>query len=381
MSTPVYYGAADNYALPELKNALTGVLVPVIEKNGGVTGKRILLKPNLLFSRKDNDPAAVHPAMITTVAEVLKEYGECEITLMENPGTQRVKAIISHMDIGGKLEKMGITYQDFSDYKELVLPDNSFFRQLRIAREFENFDLTVDLAKAKTHAMMTLTLAVKNLFGLIDSADRIAWHLAVGSDFGRFADLLLDLYLTVDPQINIIDGIIGMEGNGPGSGTPVASGFIAASSDALALDASVAERLGVKAEKLILLERAAKRGLDFSFENCGTIPVLPPFKLPDPPGRLNAWGVTLPPFFKTQLRNLIGSRPYLNAAECIKCGRCIEVCPPKSLKTGKNKLPEFDLDHCIRCYCCQEHCPKGAIVTKVQLLTALLEKAVRIFKK
>ena len=74
----------------------------------------------------------------------------------------------------------------------------------------------MDLAKAKTHAMMTLTLAVKNLFGLIDSADRISWHLAVGSDFSRFADLLLDLYLTVRPKISIIDGIIGMEGNGPG---------------------------------------------------------------------------------------------------------------------------------------------------------------------
>lgn len=381
MSTPVYYGTAENYSLPELKKIVAQTLAPVIDAAGGISGKRILLKPNLLFCRKSDDPAAVHPAMITAVAAVLKEYAPEEITLMENPGTQKVKAIIGNMGIGTELEDMGIKYLDFSDYRELTLPEKASFRQLKAAGEFEKFDLTVDLAKAKTHAMMTLTLAVKNLFGLVDSADRIAWHLAVGSDFGRFADLLLDLYLTVAPRINIIDGIIGMEGNGPGSGTPVNSGFIAAAGDALALDASVAEVLGVKADSLILLERAKARGLDFSFENFGTIPELSPFKLPDPPGRLNAWGVTLPPFFKTRLRNLIGSRPFLNHAECISCGRCVEVCPPRSLKLGKKKLPVFDLDHCIRCYCCQEHCPKGAIVTKVQLLTACLEKAVRIFKK
>lgn len=381
MSTPVYYGAAADYSLPELKNTVAETVAPVIGSVGGIAGKRVLLKPNLLFCRKSDDPAAVHPAMITAVAEVLKEYSPCEITLMENPGTQRVKAIIDHMGIGPKLEKLGIKYLDFSDYRELTLPENASFRNLKAAGEFENFDLTVDLAKAKTHAMMTLTLAVKNLFGLVDSADRIAWHLAVGSDFGRFADLLLDLYLTVNPRINIIDGIIGMEGNGPGSGTPVNSGFIAASGDALALDASVAEQLGVSEDLLMILERARTRGLDFSFQNFGTIPEIRPFKLPDPPGRLNAWGVTLPPFFKTGLRNLIGSRPFLNQEDCISCGRCVEVCPPRSLKLGRKKLPVFDLNHCIRCYCCQEHCPKGAIVTKVQLLTACLEKAVKLFKK
>ena len=381
MTHTVYYGAAKDYSGPEVRRALDEILPPVLTACGGVTGKRILLKPNLLFCRRPDDPATVHPAVITAVAAALREAGAAEIVLLENPGTQTVRAIIDRMGISENLSASGIFFDDFADYRERPLPDSCVFRSLKIAREFEHFDLVADLAKAKTHAMMTLTLAVKNLFGLVDSAGRIGWHLAVGSDFRRFADLLLDLYLTVRPRICIVDGIIGMEGNGPGSGTPAERNFLAASDDALALDASVAEKLGVPAQKYLILEQAAKRGLEFFFEDSGAVPPIRPFRLPDPPGMLNAWGVILPPFCKTLLRNLVGSRPVLQKELCIGCGRCAEVCPPRSLKMGREKRPRFDLNHCIRCYCCQEHCPRGAIVTRRQLLTAFLSRLIRLVRR
>ena len=381
MTRTVHYGAAKDYSGPEVRRALDEILPPVLASCGGVAGKRILLKPNLLFCRKPDDPATVHPAVITGVAAALREAGAGEIVLLENPGTQTVRAVIERMGIAEKLSSSGVFFDDFADYRERSLPEPCVFRSLKIAREFERFDLVADLAKAKTHAMMTLTLAVKNLFGLVDSASRIGWHLAVGSDFRRFADLLLDLYLTVRPRICIIDGIVGMEGNGPGSGTPAERNFLAASDDALALDASVAEKLGVPAKKYLILEQAAKRGLDFSFEDSGAVPRVRPFRLPDPPGMLNAWGVLLPPFFKTRLRNLVGSRPAVRNESCIGCGRCAEVCPPRSLKMSREKKPLFDLKHCIRCYCCQEHCPRGAIVTQQQLLTALLSGLIRLVRR
>lgn len=383
MSTPVCYTVQKDYDPESVCQSLRKVLSPFLAGRGELSGKKILLKPNLLFCRKDDDPAAVHPAVIVAAAKVLSETG-AQVTILENPGTQHVSAIIEKMGIATELAELGVDFRDFSDYRTVSLPEKCCFRQLRMAREFENFDLVADLAKAKTHAMMTLTLAVKNLFGLIDSADRISWHLAVGSDFSRFADLLLDLYLTVKPGICIVDGIIGMEGNGPGSGTPVNSGFLAASSDALALDASVTGTLGLAPEDVVLFRQAKKRGLDFSYTNCGEIPEVAPYKLPDPPGRLYAWGVLLPPFFKKHLRNLVGSRPVLAADECISCGRCAQVCPPQSLKmqlkNGK-KLPVFDLNNCIRCYCCQEHCPKGAITTHPQLLSAFFSNLVKRFRR
>lgn len=384
MSIPVHYSAASSYEGGEFLKALHAVLEMPLRELGSLSGKKVLLKPNLLFCRRPDDPAAVHPAMIEGVCRELLAAGAAEVAILENPGTQHVSAIIERMGIGPKLDELGVKYDDFSDYREQDLPQQCRFRHLRIAREYEKFDLVVDLAKAKTHAMMNLTLAVKNLFGLIDSADRISWHLAVGSDFGRFADLLLDLYLTVKPQLCIIDGITGMEGNGPGSGTPVNASFLAAATDALALDASVSRTLGVEEKDFILLLQARRRNLDFSYHNCGKVPEGLRFKLPDPPGILNAWGVTLPPFFKKQLRNLAGSRPVLTPQACISCGRCAEVCPPRSLKMKKVKgknIPVFDLNNCIRCYCCQEHCPRGAIGTRPQLLNALLSGAVKIFRR
>ena len=247
MTAQVYYSTPGSYEPEVLRQGLQEVLEPLLRETGSLAGKKVLLKPNLLFCRYPDDPAAVNPALVTAVAEYLVASG-ASVTILENPGTQNVSTILAKMGIAEKLQTLGVPFGDFSDYRPKQLPEECKFRQLTMAREFEKFDLTVDLAKAKTHAMMTLTLAIKNLFGLIGSADRIAWHLAVGSDFSRFADLLVDLYLTVKPQINIIDGIISMEGNGPGSGTPVSSGFLAASTDALALDASVSKVLGVKEE-------------------------------------------------------------------------------------------------------------------------------------
>lgn len=358
MRKKVCFARVGGYEADPLRSSLETVLAEQIASFGGVSGKRIMLKPNLLAWRRAGDIACVHPAVIVETSRIFLDAGAKEVAVMENPAIQTAPAILHSMGISDALAKLGVRSANFSDYRKVEMPGQVRFHHLELAAEFLGFDAVVDIAKAKTHAMMTLTLCVKNLFGLVKGSERMGWHLAVGRDFSQFADMLLDIWLTVRPRFNILDAVTCMEGNGPGSGTPVHRGFIAGSSDSLALDSAAAEILGVP--DLLLLRRAKERNLLPEFESCGEIPPVEPLKLPDPPGIMLEWGVFLPPFLKKYLRNAVVSKPVLDPERCIGCGLCVKMCPPQSLKLERGK-PVFDLPECIRCYCCQEHCPKGAI--------------------
>jgi uncharacterized protein (DUF362 family) len=336
-----------------------------------------MLKPNWLAWRRAEDVACVHPAFALTLCEVLKDAGVSRLAIMENPAVQTAPSIAKAMGLEAPLAKLGVEIANFSDYRKIAPAKGVKFRNIELASEHLPFDAVVDVAKAKTHAMMTLTLCVKNLFGMVKGSERMGWHLAVGRDFPAFADMLLDIYLDVMPRFNFLDAVVCMEGNGPGSGDPVPRGFVAGSADALALDAAVAPLLGV--DELLLIRKARERDLLPPYELCGEIPERVPLKLPDPPGALVEWGMPLPPFFKGILRDFVVARPILDEKLCVGCGLCAKMCPPQSLKMLDGK-PRFDLPDCIRCFCCQEHCPKGAIKPRTTLAmkaASLVEDSVR----
>lgn len=357
----VAYAGCAGYEPPSLRPAIEKALAPQIEAFGGsLSGRSLMMKPNWLAWRRKEDVACVHPAFVVELAKVLKDAG-AKVSIMENPAVQTAPSIAKSMGIDKELGRLGVPVANFTDYTRIKSVDGVRFRNIEAAREYLDFDAVVNVAKAKTHAMMTLTLCVKNLFGMVKGSERMGWHLAVGKDFPMFADMLLDIYLVVKPQFNLLDGVVCMEGNGPGSGDPVFRGFVAGSADSLALDASVSPLLGVP--DLLLLRNAAKRGVLPAFESCGDSLTLEPLRLPPPPGMLTEWGMPLPPFLKGLMRDFVVSRPLLNPASCTGCGLCVKMCPPQSLALHGGK-PKFDLKNCIRCYCCQEHCPKGAISSK-----------------
>ena len=382
MSEKVCFARIGDYEAGNLKTALETVLAEQIASFGGVSGKRIMLKPNLLAWRRPDDIACVHPAVILETARLFRDAGAQEVAVLENPAVQTAPAILHSMGIADELSRLGVRYANFVNYRKLEMPPQVRFHHLELASEFLEYDAVADIAKAKTHAMMTLTLCVKNLFGLVKGSERMGWHLAVGRNFAQFADMLLDIWLTVQPRFNILDAVTCMEGNGPGSGTAVHRGFIAGSTNSLALDAAAAGILGVS--DLLLLKCAKERRLLPEYELCGDVPPVEPLKLPDPPGIMLEWGVFLPPFLKKYLRNVVVSKPVLDPERCIGCGLCVKMCPPQSLRLKDGK-PAFNLPECIRCYCCQEHCPKGAIrpyKTPAMRVMGGIENAVRgLFRK
>ena len=374
----VHYSRCRSYETAELSAALEKILAPVTARAGGVNGKKVMIKPNLLEYRKDADPASVHPALLLEVCRYFHRAGASETAVIENPAVRTADAIVKSMGIMDELEKIGVTVKNCSAYEKIRMPEKCRYHQLEIAAEYRDYDIIVDFAKAKTHAMMLLTGGVKNLFGLVRGSERLAWHLAVGRNFDDFADMLLDLYLLVKPQITLMDAVIGMEGNGPGSGDPVELGFLCASQDALALDSSLAEKLAVA--ETPLLKQAKLRNLPMEYTDCGEVPEIHAIKQPEPPEKKLEWGVYFPVKLRTFLRNKLLARPVVDRKKCISCGLCAQKCPPQTLKMVR-KFPKFDYPGCIRCFCCQEFCPKGAITVAPSGYLKLLSAIEKIIRK
>ena len=377
MSIPVYIAHASGYRAEDLPEALDKILSPLTEKLGGAVGKRFMIKPNLLSYRREEDVSCTHPRIITGTAEWLIAHGAAEIAIIENPGTQDAPSIIRAMGISEELEKLGVKVANCARYAQLDLPPEAKCRRMELATEFLDFDAVVNIAKAKTHAMMTLTLGVKNLFGLVRGGERLAWHLAAGHSYARFADMLIDIALTVRPRLNLLDAVWCMEGNGPGNGDAVFRGIIAGAETPFALDAALAPVFG--APECPQLEQMRERGLlpETHFE--GTLPERPQLRRPD---RNNALDMSayLPSGLGRFLRRALVSHPEVNPTRCIACGLCAKVCPPKTLKI-RGKLPTFDLRTCIRCYCCQEHCPQGAITVHRTLMMKVVGRMENVLRR
>jgi formate hydrogenlyase subunit 6/NADH:ubiquinone oxidoreductase subunit I len=224
-------------------------------------------------------------------------------------------------------------------------------------------DVIINLPKFKTHSLTLLTLGVKNLFGCIPGPKKPLWHLKAGKDQETFAKILVDIYNVVRPSLTLLDGIVGMEGNGPNSGRPIPIGLILASGDSLSLDQIVCDLLGISRESLLTNRVAFERGVGKE-----TIEVLGE-KVEDvrissfqfPTLSQIDWG--LPGFLSKALKNALTSKPVIDEEVCKSCDRCAEICPPKALARKGEDLV-FDYGQCIRCLCCLEVCPEGAISIK-----------------
>jgi ferredoxin len=175
--------------------------------------------------------------------------------------------------------------------------------------------------------------------------------------------MLTELCQLVKPALTIADGVIGMEGEGPGSGEPRPLGLIVASGNPYALDTAICQIIGVLPEKLPTIQAARQRG--FAGSGAGITIVgkkveevsVAPFRLP---ARFDMqWN--LPGFVKKPLKNIFVPKPLIKGDRCKACGACAEVCPPQAISVIDKKI-KIDYRHCIRCYCCQEVCPEGAVL-------------------
>jgi uncharacterized protein (DUF362 family)/Pyruvate/2-oxoacid:ferredoxin oxidoreductase delta subunit len=318
---------------------------------------RVLVKPNLLNDAPLERAVTTHPALIRAVTELVQEAGG-RVWVGDSPGG-KIEDNAHVYYASGVAEVAGQVGAD------LIFFDGVAWKTLSgadyyIARQVFEADLVIDLPKLKTHILTLYTGAVKNLFGTIPGKRKRELHFRApgATDFSK---ILVDVLELVQPGLTIMDGVFGLEGNGPGTGgIPHHYGSLAASADPVALDAVITQAMGYRAGRVVHLTQAAERGLGVA--DPGTIDVAGDRVALDF-GRLRLprthWYMDVPSWISAPLRRTIKLRPQLDASLCIGCGRCAEVCPGRAITPGK--LPVFDLDRCVGCLCCVEICPKGAL--------------------
>ena len=363
METTVSIVKCQTYDEKEVQKALRRS----IDLIGGIgafvkRGDRVLLKPNLLSGKAPEKAVTTHPAVVKGVIQIIQEAGGIPF-LGDSPAIGSAKRVAEKAGIKEIADSLGCPIVEFD--RPVLPPERKgkVFKNFEIDQSVFEADVIINLPKWKTHAQMFLTLGIKNLFGCVPGPRKALWHLKGGEDPKLFAQVLVDLYQVIQPSLTILDGVVGMEGNGPGSGDPIPLGLILASGDPLSLDQIVCDLLGLSRNSLMTNRVALEQGLGGN----GVVTVgerledvkITNFKFPNP-FRVDWY---LPGFIKKTLKSALSSKPVIEKKVCKLCNQCVEICPPKALKDNEKGL-RIDYGQCIRCFCCQEICPEGAITVQ-----------------
>jgi uncharacterized protein (DUF362 family)/Pyruvate/2-oxoacid:ferredoxin oxidoreductase delta subunit len=349
---------------------LKTVLFDIIDGLGGNfihNGARVLIKPNLLLPACPEKAIITHPLVVKAIAEYVLEKGG-HVQISDSPALGAFSKILEEGKYKAVFNGLDVVFKEFKESVKVDIGEP--FGKIDIAGDALEADLVINVAKLKTHAQMLLTLGVKNIFGCIIGFSKPEWHLRAGVDREIFAKLLVRIYEAVKPSLTILDGILAMEGDGPGkSGTPRETGVIAGSRSALALDSAVCSMLGLERDKLPTNRVARRLGLiTQEIYVSGDFNMINNFRFPE------AADLTFGPrFLQGFIRKYLSQRPIINKKLCRLCGECRDYCPVRAITINETKLV-FDYDACIRCYCCIEVCPYGALRAKEALPGRLMRR-------
>ena len=367
----VEYDEEEVYTLLKQGLYLVGGVEALIPKDA-----KILLKPNLLKRAEVEKAVITHPVVVGAFARILRENGYEQIVLADSCGHGTTQAVIRGTGMDTYLEKYQIPAIDYSEGIKVDYPQGIQAKEFILPKELLEQNCVISLSKMKTHALERITGAVKNSYGFVYGFHKAKGHTQYPSA-DSFARMLIDLNKCVAPKLYVVDGIVAMEGNGPGSGDPVQMNVMLMSTDPVALDSVFSrlvylkpemvptnyhgEKMGLgtwKEEEITLLTPDGEISMSEAVKRYGN----PQFNVDRTEVRKNIW---------TRMAgalNIFQKKPYIENDKCVHCGICVQSCPVPGkavdFRKGKDKPPVYDYKKCIRCFCCQEMCPKKAIKVK-----------------
>lgn len=226
-----------------------------------VNGKRILLKPNIVEPHRGAGHIATNPAVVFGAAEAFLRLGAAEIIVAEGPGHCRdTYMILEESGFDGIMRKNRLTFVDlnYDDwYATPNLGGKTKLTSFLLPSTLKQVDWIVSMPKLKTHHWAGATLSMKNLFGVLPGTF-YGWPKNVLHNAG-IIESVIDINATVRPHFAIVDGIVGMEGDGPIMGTPKKAGVIIMGRNLPAVDATCARLMGIDPHKIKYLAEASKK--------------------------------------------------------------------------------------------------------------------------
>jgi uncharacterized protein (DUF362 family)/Pyruvate/2-oxoacid:ferredoxin oxidoreductase delta subunit len=351
---------------------VTDLISDIYLKTGGpdVSGKRVLVKPNILT---DDDPSkciSTHPVVVEAMVRFLQSKGAI-VLVGDSPAvhTQKFKGLKS--GIFRVCESTGAEWVDF-----MTNPVEKSLRKgkIRVASVVDRVDIIISLPKFKNHELVYFTGAIKNTLGLVPGFSKGKQH-ALHQDRSKFGEFLVDLNEAVTPDYFLMDGIMGMEGPGPGRGFPVEIGLLIGSTNPLVLDI-IASRIAGYEPLIIPTSRAAffrktwlqsEEEIVYDGPEIGTIAKKGFMKVP-----ISTTNNIALKFILKRIKFLkkLERRPVFIHENCTGCQKCVNICPVQAILPLPSSNTHILLTDkkCIRCFCCSEVCTDNAVVIRRKVL-------------
>lgn len=251
-----------DYGEETCERALREVLVPFGGLDWVRPGMRVVIKANLVSAMKPEKAATTHPALLAALTRMLRERG-ANVVIGDSPGgtfaaphlnaVYRVCGLSEAEAAGAELNR------DFSQ-KEAALPEAHTAKHITYTGYLDGADAIISFCKLKSHGMLSLSAATKNLFGAIPGIIKPEYHYRY-PDPMDFADMLIDLNEFFLPKLYLVDAVQTMEGNGPTAGTPKYMGALLAGKNPHKIDLLCAKLIGLEAKNVPTLRAAQERGL------------------------------------------------------------------------------------------------------------------------
>jgi uncharacterized protein (DUF362 family)/Pyruvate/2-oxoacid:ferredoxin oxidoreductase delta subunit len=369
----------DTIAITRTFGGIEAAAHRIISQIGGmgsvIRGATIaVLKPNFVAGRSAETGSTTSFALLKAVAEEVRACG-AEPVLCETPGTEfdrEATYTILGVERFCTENGIGIVRVDpeggEQDWVELHPPGAKRLRSFRIPR-FLQEACFINLPVLKTHVVSTMTLGMKNPMGILPRPDRRAMHtLGIGQ-------CIVDMNRAIKPDLTIVDGSVGQDGEGPLYGEKADLQVLVAGRDSLAVDLVCCQLVGVNPRDVPHLRLAVEQLGKPSWIRVGEAAgVIKQFRLPEqkalyrfifwlmyPLDYPYSWIAERGRHFCTTLygTGLVGTRPQIDEASCTRCGTCVETCPLADVIDLKTLRVNYKT--CQRCLLCYEACPEDAI--------------------